>query len=209
MIQELGVDTVKPLPKMPKPVPRTSKFGPLADGIVQVNRKGQRSWITSSDDAIVSYALDVIRKKGIDSRSALQEDDPGLYQTLRKRGLLDRTNLPKRKKYGKWSRYSDEKLIEYAQKFVDERKIRNVRGLFESNGSLYGILYRRNLLGKVNFPKKRKSWKDFSNKKLLAHAGKFIRENGIKKTSELNKANKSLYQVLIRRKLIDRIEFRD
>jgi hypothetical protein len=66
---------------------------------------------------------------------------------LRKRGLLDRVDF----KGGirSWKQYSDDELVEYAQKFIEENGIKSRKGLKRADGGLSFTLNRRNLIDKV------------------------------------------------------------
>ncbi|MBU1681907.1 hypothetical protein KKE38_03740 [Candidatus Micrarchaeota archaeon] len=53
-------------------------------------RRKQRSWKNKNDDEVVEFAQKHMLEEKITGRMELQKADPGLYVTLRQRGLLDR-----------------------------------------------------------------------------------------------------------------------
>ena len=57
-------------------------------GFDEKRRKG-RSWKDLSDEEVVDFAKSVVKEKKITKRDELKKADSGLYEALRKRGLLD------------------------------------------------------------------------------------------------------------------------
>jgi hypothetical protein len=104
-----------------------------------------------------------------------------------------------------WSRYSDEELVEYAQKFVDENKIRNKQELKLADGGLHYCLRIRKQIGKVRFKEIRRNWKSMNDDEIVAYAQRFIDENEIKNRTRLARVGGGLYKVLLERKLIDNV----
>ncbi|MFH1685390.1 MAG: hypothetical protein ABH983_03720 [Candidatus Micrarchaeota archaeon] len=58
-------------------------------GFVEKQRK-RRSWKRMGDEEIVEYARKMMEENGITKRKELENADSGLYNVVRKRGLLDR-----------------------------------------------------------------------------------------------------------------------
>ncbi|MFH1684886.1 MAG: hypothetical protein ABH983_01130 [Candidatus Micrarchaeota archaeon] len=66
---------------------------PINEGSQNENQLSKRRILLDqvSYRQIVDYAIEVMEKEGITRRIQLHKHDPVLYETLRKRGLLDQT----------------------------------------------------------------------------------------------------------------------
>jgi hypothetical protein len=73
-----------------------------------------------------------------------------MYQALRDRHLLDRLEFPIDGRA--WRRYSDDEFVQFAQKSIEVRKIKNRRGLQNADPGMYKALWKRHLLDRVFAP---------------------------------------------------------
>lgn len=173
-----------------------------------------KSWAHMSDEELVQYAKKLKEERGIKRSKEFEKANPSLYQTLQKRKLLGRMGFEK----SKWASLSSSGLVQYANRFINRMKISSKKELHETYPGLYGALRRRKLLDKVELPEKpvrrmkqkpRKigKWADITDEELVGRAKKLIKEKGIKNRKGLERENSSLYNVLLRRKLLDKIPF--
>ena len=107
-----------------------------------------------------------------------------------------------------WSRLSNGELTIFARRFIEERGIRNRRGLQKTDIGLYNILLKRRLLDYVGFAERKKevrNWASMSDEKIVEHARKFVEDNKIGTRAALRKKDGSLYNVLLQRGLLDKV----
>lgn len=107
--------------------------------------RGRRSWDTEQD--ILQFAEKIIKDKGIQSSRKLEEEDSGLVQALRKRGLLRSLGLKMKPRPRTWD--SDRELLEYARRQIEEMGIRGRHWLEKADSGLYQALRYRKLLDAV------------------------------------------------------------
>jgi hypothetical protein len=107
--------------------------------------KKHRDWASMSDEGLVSFARRFITEKGISGRAEFADADSGLYFSLLRRKLLDELGLEK--KLRNWA--SNEELIAYSLRFIEEGGIRGRKELEKADLGLYFALWRRSLLGAV------------------------------------------------------------
>ena len=179
--------------------------GPLVE--VPLNSHGHRDWQCLTDEQVIRYAQKFVNKNRIKNKKELFTEDSGLYSILNIRKLLDRVEF-EGKLRRHWSKMTDDELVAYAQKIVDEKGITNRSGLEEEDGGLSAVLRKRKLLDRVELKGRRRTWATMIDEQLVKYAQKFV-EKGIKNRRGLSKADSGLYTVLLRRKLLDRIEFED
>ena len=192
-----------------KTVRRREKKPKIPEPLVEVplNVRRHRDWQSLSDEKLVFYAQKVV-DKGLKNRSALDKKDTGLYQTLKKRKLLDRVEFAERKKVERnWKTMSDKELLDYAQDFMDNKKIKSRNGLQKEDRGLYQSLYKRKLLDRVEFGKKQRKWRLMTDQELVSCAQIVVDENGITNRGKLQEKDCGLYEILRGRKLLDRIRF--
>jgi hypothetical protein len=181
---------------------------PLAEGIVPLDKRRRRSWSSLTDEKLISYGKRFMREKGINRRNELKKAVSGLYETLRRRGLLDRVGFQeKRRKMRPWKDMKDEMIIEYTIKFMEEKDIGWRIELLEADQGLYDVLWKRGLLDMVGLSKERRDWSSLTDNKLVSFAKNFLMQNEINGRVELQKADGSLYNALWRRGLLDRVGF--
>ncbi len=181
-------------------------------GFVEKQAK-RRSWAGMSDDEVIGFAKRVIEEKGINGRGELERTDRGLHCVLGKRGLLDEVGFDekqkRRRKRRYWDGMSDEKLIEHAIKIVEELRATSRKRMLELDSGLYKVLNKRGLLGKVGFEEtnrvKYRSWKDMSDEEVVEYSKMVVERMMITRRSELQRADRGVYDVLKRRKLLGRI----
>jgi uncharacterized protein YihD (DUF1040 family) len=172
--------------------------------IDKVDFKGdERAWRRHSDDELVEYAQRFVDGKEIRSRSGLDRADGGLYSALRKRKLVNEIEFEADERA--WSRYSDDELVDYAQRFVEENEIASRKGLAKIGGGLYQAMRGRKLIDKVTFKADERAWRFYSDDELVEYAQRYIKESGIQNRKGLERADIGLYSTLIQRKLIGRV----
>jgi len=167
--------------------------------------KKQRPWKDLSDEEIVRFAWKAMKEKEITGRHELEKADRRLYQVLLKRGLLDRVGFEEKKKTRTWKNISDKDIIEFAQKFMEEKGISRRRELRRADSGLYDVLRKRGLLGKVRFDDKLRPWKGMGDEEVIEFAQEVIVEKEISKRVDLSKADSGLYKILRERGLLDRV----
>ncbi|MBU0533065.1 hypothetical protein KKB44_06250 [Candidatus Micrarchaeota archaeon] len=109
----------------------------------------------------------------------------------------------------KWSPMSDEEIVEYARKFMEEKGISGRTELSMVDRGLHNVLKRRGLLDEVGFEDKRKDWKVMSDEEIVRYAREFMREERIRRKGELYEVDPGLYYVLKKRRLLDEVGFED
>lgn len=166
-----------------------------------------RNWASKSDDEMVEFTERLMARAGITKRVELQKADPGLYDALRNRNLLDRIGFSGRKRY--WSSVSNDEIVARANRFMSDRGIKGNRELEKADNGLYHILQKRKLLGKIRFEKRLRDWASRSDDEVVEFARKLMKERGMTGKVELKLADQGLYNVLCKRKLLDRIEFEE
>jgi hypothetical protein len=107
----------------------------------------RRDWRYYSDEELVDYAQNYVDENNIKNKKGLENADRGLHSALSKRKdpdgvrLLDKIEFKSIRR--DWSKYSNDELVEYAQKNVDENNITTKSGLLNTDSRLYQALYRR------------------------------------------------------------------
>ncbi len=112
-----------------------------------------RDWATMTDEAVIGFAQEFMKEKGITTRSGLEKADSGLHTVLKRRNLLRQT-IPESKQEGyrerrDWAAMSDPELIEFTQEFMKEKGITTRAGLEKADSGLRDVLRRRNLRDRV------------------------------------------------------------
>jgi len=158
-----------------------------------------RRW--RSDEEILGCARKLIEERHIRNRNGLDVADQGLYCTLRRRGLLDSIAFAERAEHRRWA--TDNELLEYARKMIEERGIKSEGGLKKADRGVHAVLRKRNLLDSLDFEERRKNRKWGTDEEVLDYAQRLIREKGITNRNGLSIADQSLYALLMKRKLID------
>lgn len=190
-------------------IPERSSFRkePLAEGLVPLKKNGQRDWESLTNARLVELTETFIRENNISRRKGLEEADSGLYQALCKRKLLDRIEFEEKRRH--WKVFDDGEVIEFSQKFMEGRGIDGKTELRKADYGLYQILKKRKLLDRVRFCVKVREWGSLSDSTIIDSAQKLMQEKGINGSRELKKTDNGLYYALWKRRLLDRIEFRN
>jgi hypothetical protein len=170
------------------------------------NNSKRRNWRALTDGELIQHAKITMKIKGITGRDDLKNRDPGLYEVLRIRNLLDKIDLEK--KYRDWSDFNNEELIEHAEKIIREKGLRKRIELKDVDPGIYEILRIRKLLNKLDFQDKNRL-KELKDEELIELAKKFMEEKGINGRTELAKKYKTLYSALRIRGLLDKVGFRE
>jgi len=172
-----------------------------------------RSWKNMSDEEVVEFVQKAMRGKNITGRRELAKADQRLYQVLYRRGLLGEVGFEeKRRKERSWKDMSDAEVVEFARKFMEENGITGRRELCKRDSGIYAILMKRRLLGRVGFVDKRRKermWKDLSNEELVKFTKEEMKKKKIRRKVELITADSGLYEILRKRKLLDRVGFEE
>lgn len=186
-------------------VEKSKRMEPLAEGLIPLDKRGRRNWHLMSNDEIVSFAQKFIDNNKIKSRVELQKVDGALDNILRKRKLFDKVVKKKRMN---WASMNNDKVVNYAKRFIKNKKIKSRKELSKVNSGLYHVLTKRKLIDRV-IPESRqhKDWASMNDDKIVSFAQEYIQMMRIKFRNELVKVNESLYAILRKRKLIDRLEF--
>jgi len=157
-----------------------------------------------ADAELVDYTKAIMKESGIDGRGNLEKLDSGLYQILRKRGLLDMVSVRKR---AQWKLLNDEELFEQADAIMKEEKIGKKTELKNSHPALYQALCKRNLIDSLFGTRRleKRHWKSMRDDELVNYSKRFMEERTITRRTGLRKADNGLYNVLLRRNLLDRV----
>ena len=181
---------------------------PITESIVPLNSKGNGiRWISMSDEWLIKYAQHIVKAHGIENRKGVLNVDSRLYGILGRRKLIDRIKFKADER--KWSRYSDDELVDYAQKFVDGKEIKDSTRFVRADGGLYTALVSRKLIGRVEFEGGLRSWSGYSDAELVEFAQGFVDVNEIRDRKRLQAADGGLCTVLRKRNLLDEIKFPD
>ncbi len=109
-----------------------------------------RSWIGMSDEEIIELIRKNILERGITGRYELAHADRGLYNISKKRGLLDEIGFAQKRRKGRtWKDMSDDEIVEFARKRMEEKGITGRNDLDKADSGVYSILKRRKLLDRV------------------------------------------------------------
>ncbi|MFH1685493.1 MAG: hypothetical protein ABH983_04250 [Candidatus Micrarchaeota archaeon] len=168
----------------------------------------RRSWKDMSNEEIIKLARKVIEEKGITGRKELQNADCGLYEILRKRGLISEVGFEEKIKEGRsWADMDNEKIVELARMVMREKKISGKGELEEADPGIYTVLRKRGLLDKVGFEEKVRSWIGMSDEGIIELIRKVMLEKGISGRHELEHTDRGLYNISKKRGLLDDVEF--
>ncbi|MFH1685198.1 MAG: hypothetical protein ABH983_02730 [Candidatus Micrarchaeota archaeon] len=187
-----------------------SKKEPLAEGlqiVVPTDSAGRRVWSKMSDEQIVELAKKVMEENGITGRKKLINADRGLYSALHKRRLLDKVEFEDKLRF--WNGLSDDDIVEFARKTMEENEISGRSELEKADSGLYSVLGKRGLLDEIGIGWKRKLWKDISDDEIVEFAKKVMEENVVSGRTELKKADTGLYEVLRIRGLLGKVGFEE
>jgi len=124
-------------------------------------KKKHREW--RSAGSILEAARKLIRSNNIRNRSALQDEDSGLYAALLRHGLMDSLEFAKIKR--KWG--SDQEVLGIAQRLIEETGIVSIKGLKETDNGLYQVLQTRRLIDVVFSPIRERKESEEQRKGLL------------------------------------------
>lgn len=172
-----------------------------------VGFENQLVWASMSDEELIEHAKKFMKRKAVGKRGELQKLEPGMYCALSRRNLLVPAGLGKRRRRERWSKMSDEEIVDFAKKYLEEKEIRSRGELQDDYASLYDELRKRRLLPSVGFKVKSKKWSEMSDAEIVSYVKRFMKERGITRKGELQKADKSIISALRRRKLTSHIKF--
>lgn len=116
------------------------------------------------------------------------------------------------KHFREWKNMGDDELVALAKRFVQENAIRKRTDIQKMDMGLYMVLWRRNLLDHIGVGKRKRrekrDWALMSDQDLVAFAKGFVEKNGISKRADLEETDQGLYQILKKRRLLERVGFR-
>jgi len=167
----------------------------------------QKSWKEISDEKVVELAKKIMGERGISSKMELKKADSGLYSVLKRRELLDEVGLEGKQK--SWKEMGDTEIVEFVRKVMREKKIDTRGKLQKADGGLYTTLRRRELLDRIRFEEKQRSWEDMSDEEVIEVVRKVMREKKITSKRELKEADRGLYSVLRKRGLLEEVGFEE
>ena len=167
------------------------------------NRRNNGYLSSMSDKAILEYAKRSVFEKEIRSRTILMKMDSCLYEELRHRLLLDKVGFENDKR--RWITYSRKALVEVAQMIVHDHGIRGREEFSKKESGLYNRLNVLGLLGKIGFQLDERNWSKYNSGELVLYAIRKIKEKGINRKNDLKKQDRSLYEALRRRNLLDKV----
>jgi hypothetical protein len=189
--------------------PRTGNRPPLTENVILLNSQGHRDWASMTDENLVRYAKRYMKENGISGRRELYDTDQRWYYILRKRGLLDKIGFEgKMRKTRNWKDMEDNEIIEVSKRFIEEKGITGRSELQKADQGLCYVLRKRKLLDELVFEKKRpkrRQWNKMSDEELIEHAKRFMKENAIRGRGMLSRADRGMYDVLRKRKLLDKL----
>lgn len=183
-----------------------SKRGLLGHITFRYLHRRKRDWRGMSDDEVVELAEKTREEAGCRTRSGFSKADQGLYNEVLRRGLMERIGLDEPR--GFWRQMGDDELVRRAQGIVDLQGLSNRTALLKEDKKLYSVLYRRGLLDRIRFERRKRNLKDMDDDKLVAYALGIMEKEGITTRKELQKADGGVYTVLGQRGLLDRIGFK-
>jgi hypothetical protein len=170
-----------------------------------------------NEDELLDFAKMVIAEKGIKSRSELEKEELGLYQTLLKRRLMDKVGFKAEKNqtipcnsigHRKWHKLSDVAVLDIAQKLIIDLNIKSRNDFDRLDPSLWQVLGKRNLRGQLVFDGGNIRWCEMSDAELLQYAYKVIKAENISMRKELHRQRTDLYAALSKRGLLLSIKFK-
>lgn len=180
---------------------------PMAEGLVQVDSFGRQRWALMSDEEIIAYAKARIERLGTGRKVKLYRADRSLYGILAKRGLFARVGLENIRR--NWSAMDDDGLVSHANDFIRENGITGRGRLWSADQAMCRALMKRGIFERICIESTVRNWSEFTDEELVEHAKKFVREKGIRHKHELRKLDRGLQGALSKRKLMDRIGFKD
>jgi len=187
---------------------RETSFGsPMAEGVRPLEKRQIQNWRKLSDDEILAFAKRYAMENGISTVSSLSNKAHGLYNSLKKRGLLEAI-IPK-VLLRNWSSVSDDEIVRIAKDYMKDKGITGKKDLAIDDVGLYKIIMKRKLSGRIGFQLKRsrecRSWLTMSDGEIVDYALKFLKENEISSRNKLYETDVGLYEAVRKRGLFDRI----
>lgn len=184
---------------------------PLVEGL---RRRTRRHWGKMDDEEILRYAKTLLEPGGFETKSGLAKEDIGLYNELRKRGLLRALGLKERKREPdrrkprrSWMAMGDGELLSYARKAVEERAIRGRLELHRKDSGLARELKRRGLMDEVGLDEPRRDWTSMDDDEILSYALGLIEMEGIASQHQLMLRDVGLNLIMRKRRLHGQITF--
>lgn len=108
------------------------------------------TWSKMDDPQLIAYTRRYMAESGVTTRGKMWYLNKNLYNELVIRKLLDEAGvgrIPRRD----WKGKSDDEVIAYAQREIDEKRLRNREELKDSDRGPYDAVRQRGLFGKLRF----------------------------------------------------------
>jgi len=161
-------------------------------------------WKEISGDDLLERARNLVESNGIRGRKEFVGRFGGLFNALKRRGLLEELGLEsKNANFRNWSEMSIDEIVAYAQRVVDEKGIKGRKHLCDEDPSMGAVLRKRRLMGRIKFEISLMDWNSMSNDEIVEFARQWVAENGITRRVELERRNGPLNHALRKRKLMD------
>ncbi|MEK6981393.1 MAG: hypothetical protein AABX38_00555 [Candidatus Micrarchaeota archaeon] len=111
----------------------------------------RRNWSALDESQIVRFAQKIVDTRKIICIKALQKRYPDIYFALWRRNLLEEVNFELPKRPQQWKSKSNEEILDLGQRLIVENKIKTTCELMEHDSKLHRVLYRRELIQKLQF----------------------------------------------------------
>lgn len=170
-------------------------------------RPQRKDWESIGDKELLGLAYDISEKERIGGIHEFKKRHNGLYEAIRRRGLLGKTGIKRRTL--RWSAMGDDELIRFVRDHMEREGISGKKELYRSDSRLFQALQRRGLVEKVGFVPRTRSWAQMSDRQLIRHARNLMEERGITRRSVFEREDGGLYHALLSRGLMDDVGFTD
>jgi hypothetical protein len=164
-------------------------------------------WCAMHDDPLVDYAIKLMKREKIKTRTGLRKAEGGLYYALWERGLLQRVAPPAL--LPKWSLMSDLQIVSHAKSYMRRSGISTRGKLRLLSPTFYNVLCERKLLdaaGVQHVPCRR--WSAMKEQDVIAYAQREIDEKGLLNKEGLKDSDRGAYDAIRNRGLFGRLTFK-
>ncbi|MFH0885325.1 MAG: hypothetical protein V1861_06465 [Candidatus Micrarchaeota archaeon] len=166
-----------------------------------------RDWESLADDELVARVQAFMEERGISGKRELAVADRQLYWALFKRekarpGIMGKIGFEAM--HRSWGLLGDAEFIARVQTIMKGLGITGRRELSRADPGTYDALLKRErvspgIMGRIGFDKKRRDWRSLSDNELATHVQAFMKERGLCRRAELEKADLGLYHALRKR----------
>lgn len=166
-----------------------------------IKSKKRQDYLILNDEELVSFSIKFMRERNIRTKTQLIKTKSGLYNSLKKRGLIEKIDFDRKTR--NWASMDNREIIQYANEIIKKKGFGTLNDLDKEDTSLIQTLRRRGILDQVIFKHKKRKLSSKTDSELIECAKKLITFNNIKTRSNLQKEDGSLYGVLLKRNLLD------